>query len=165
MEITASRFASRMLTLAALFAAMLAFTAMAHAEGRAHKGKTGHLKITTPTAVGDTVLEPGDYNVREVRSSDGPMVEFVRVTVDLFAPDGSPSYDEEVVARVQSTEETLSAPPKQTRLELEPQTASASALMIRGEAVEYRFAPSQASGEAGAMAGPTENRDYDAGQK
>jgi len=156
-------------TFAALLVAMLAFVGFAHADSRAHKGKTGHLKITAPTAVGDTVLEPGDYNVREVRSPDGPIVEFVRVTLDLFAPEGSSPYDEEVVARVPSTEETLSARPKQTRLELEPQTTSASALMIRGDAVEYRFAPSQASSEAGAMAGPADRsqhfHDHDTGQK
>lgn len=162
--------AARTLTLTTLFATMLVFMGSAHADGHAHKGKTGHLEITAPTVVGDTVLQPGDYEVKEVRSSDGQMVEFVRVTLDPLTPDGMSPYAEEVVARVMSTEQTLSAPPKHTHLELVPQTATAAALLIHGDIVEYRFLPSQATSESGAMASPTDTaqehfRIQDGGQK
>ncbi len=162
--------AARRPTLSVLFVTMLVFTGIAHADGRAHKGKTGHLKITAPTAVGGTVLQPGDYDVREVRSSDEQMVEFVRVTIDPYPPDGIWSYEEEVVARVKSTEQALSAPPKHTHLELVPQTESAAALFIRGDTFEYRFVPSRATSDAGAMSSPTDDaqqhfRSHEAGEK
>lgn len=138
--------------LAALLMGMVALTGVANAEGHAHKGKTGNLKITAPTKVGGTILQPGDYRVREINSPDGAVVEFVLQTFDVFAPDGTSPYDEEVVARVKTTEQVLSERPKHTELRHASDAESAVALDIRGDAVEYQFEPSQKDGGTGAMA-------------
>jgi hypothetical protein len=137
--------------LAVLLMGMVALAGVAHAEGHAHKGKRGNLKITTPTQVGGTMLQPGDYTAREIDSPDGAVVEFVRVSYDAAAPEGTWPYDEEVVARVPSTEQALSERPKHTRLQAASE-ADVIALQIRGDEVEYLLEQSPADGRAGAMA-------------
>lgn len=132
---------------ASLFALILAFAAFANADamssGHSHKGKKGSLKITAQTEVGGITLQPGDYEVKEVNSASGTVVEFVRQFDDFTVQDsGLPVHNQEVVGLVQVTEQALSAPPKQTQLQLEPKTADAIGLVIRGDDVEYSFAPS-----------------------
>jgi predicted metalloenzyme YecM len=53
---------------------------------------------------------------------------------------GLPPYNQELVGQVKVTEQTLSALPKHTQLQLAPNTADAIALEIRGSDVEYLFA-------------------------
>jgi hypothetical protein len=137
---------------AALFVAMVVLAGVANAEGHAHKAKKGRLKITMPTQAGDALLQPGDYTVREVNSKDGAVVEFVRVTFDTTVQEGVWPYEEEVVARVKSSEQALSAPPKHTQLLLAPEAANAIALEIRGDAVKYLLEQPPDAGKAGAMA-------------
>jgi hypothetical protein len=144
-----SVFTSKKRNFAAMLVVMVALAGAANAEGHAHKGKKGSLKITAPTMAGDALLQPGDYTVRAVNSKDGPMVEFVLHTFDPTVVDsGLSPYGEEVVARVKSSEQALSAPPKQTQLQLEE--ANAVAVKIRGDAVEYLL--EQPEGRPGAMA-------------
>src|ERR1700692_364595 len=136
---------------AAMLMVMVALAGAAHAEGH-HKGKKGSLKITVPTQAGDALLQPGDYTVREVNSNDGPVVEFALQTFDPTVGDsGLSPYGEEVVARVKSSEQALSAPPKQTQLQLD--AANAVAVQIRGDAVEFLLQQPSAEGGAGAMGG------------
>jgi len=144
--------------LAALLLGMVALAGVASAAGHAHKSKTGHLKIATPTEVGGTILQPGDYSVREINSPDGAMVEFVQVNYDPAAPEGIWPYEEEVVARVKTTEQVLSERPKHTQLQLAPEAANAIALEIRGDAVEYLF--EQSPVEPGAMASRAESESH-----
>src|ERR1700693_2588638 len=118
MKLTTCLSSARALTLAVVFASLLAFVGTAHADGHAHKGKKGNLKIKALTVVGGTILQPGDYEVRKVSSPDGTIVEFVRVVYVPASPEAP--YEEQVVARVKSTEQALSAPPKHTRLQLAP---------------------------------------------
>ena len=161
MKLTTCLSSARTLTLAVVFASLLAFVGTAHADGHAHKGKKGNLKIKTLTVVGGTILQPGDYEVRKVSSPDGTMVEFVRVVYVPASLDEVSPYEEQVVARVESTEQALSAAPKHTRLQLAPETMIASALEIRGDKVEYRFAPSQPTSGAGAMASHSDTNQQD----
>lgn len=134
---------------AAMLMVMVALAGAAHAEGH-HKSKKGSLKITAPTQAGDVLLQPGDYTVREVNTNDGPVMEFALQTFDPTLGDGLSPYGEEVVARVKSSEQALSAPPKQTHLQLD--AANVVAVEIRGEAVEYVLQQPSAEGRAGAMA-------------
>src|ERR1700694_525712 len=84
---------------AALFAVILALAGFANADAmsaaHAHKGKKGSLKITTPTEVGGVILQPGDYEVKEVKSPNGPVVEFVHLFETPWAPEGLPVHDQE----------------------------------------------------------------------
>jgi len=141
---------------AALFAVVLALATLANAaampSAHSHKGKKGSMKITAPTEVGGILFPPGDYRVREVDSLGGPAVEFVRQTFDLYAPEGTSSYGEEVVGQVKVTEQALSSAPKHTQLKSAPDSTDAIALEIRGSDVEYLFATPESTATPDAMA-------------
>jgi hypothetical protein len=144
---------------AVLFASVLALAGFANAaamsSGHSHKEKKGTMTITTPVDVGGITLQPGDYEVKEVDSPSGPVVEFVHVFEDFTVMDsGRPLYDREVVGQVKVTEQVLSSLPKHTQLQLAPNTADPIALQIRGNEVEYMFASPQSNGKADAMASP-----------
>jgi hypothetical protein len=134
---------------AIVFAVILALAAFASAaDGHSHKGKKGDLKITVQTEVGGIVLQPGDYQVREIDSASGPVVEFVRLFNNYTAQEGLPVYEQETVGQVKVSEQALSSLPKHTQLQLEPKTADAIGLTIRGDDVAYSFAPGQMTAEA-----------------
>lgn len=144
---------------AALFAVVLALAGFANADGmyssHSHKAKKGYLTITTPTEVGGIVLQPGEYEVKEAKSPSGPVIEFVhQYRVNEYLT------EEDVVARVQFTEQALSSSPKHTQLILASETAKATSLEIRGSAISYEFdqpALSAAPNAApSAMAGATQ---------
>jgi hypothetical protein len=135
---------------AVVFAAILALATIASAADMSgHSHKKGNLKITEQTEVGGIVLQPGDYQVREIDSASGPVVEFVRLFENFTVMDsGLPVHEEEVVGKVKATEQALSSLPKHTQLQLEPKTSDAVGLVIRGDGVAYSFAPGQMSAEA-----------------
>jgi hypothetical protein len=132
---------------AALFAVVLALAGFANAEAtssaHSHKAKDGRLTITAPTEVGGAILQPGDYEVRESNSPSGPVVEFVHHFWNELASELLQADEEEVVARVKFTEQALNSPSKHTHLMLASNTADATGLEIRGNAVGYVFDPSQ----------------------
>lgn len=141
---------------AALFAVMLALTGFANAGGMYsshwHKAKRGNFTITAPTEVGGIILQPGEYEVREAKSPSGPVIEFARQFRNELASELVQADQEEVVARVQYTEQALSSPLKRTQLILASDagsdTAEAARLEIRGSAVGYEFPTSQMAGKA-----------------
>jgi hypothetical protein len=138
---------------AVVFAVILALGTFASAgdmqSGHSHKGKKGDLKITVQTEVGGIVLQPGDYQVREIDSASGPMMEFVRQFENFTVTDsGLPQYEQETAGQVKVSEQALSSLPKHTHLQLEQKTADAIALVIRGDNVAYSFAPGKMSAEA-----------------
>jgi len=129
---------------AALFAVVLALAGFANADSaHSHKAKKGNLKITVATEVGGVTLPPGDYEVREVNTPNGPVVEFAHEFFNELASELVQANQEEVVARVKFTERELSSPPKHTQLLLASNTADAAGLEIRGNAVSYEFDSSQ----------------------
>jgi membrane-associated protease RseP (regulator of RpoE activity) len=136
---------------AALFAVVLALAGFANADGmysaHSHKAKKGHLTITAPIEVGGAILQPGNYEVREANSPSGSVVEFVHQFRNELASELVQADEEEVVARVQYTEQALSSPPKHTRLILASDTAEAASLEIRGSAVGYEFPTPQMAGK------------------
>ena len=73
---------------ATVSALILATASLAQADtitgGHQHKGKKGTLKILTPVQVGGVTLQPGDYEVRDVKSSTGDTVEFTHVWQNDF---------------------------------------------------------------------------------
>ncbi len=145
---------------AALFTVVLALAGFANADGMysrpSHKAKKGNLTITAPTEVGEITLQPGDYQVTEIDSPDGAVVEFVHLFDNFYVGDsGLPVYDQEVVGQVKVTETALSSLPKQTQLILASNSGEAAGLEIRGNAVRYQFDGSQMADESDNGASPT----------
>jgi hypothetical protein len=125
---------------ALLIASVVTFAGFSSAQPK-HESKKGSLSITEPTEVGGVTLQPGDYVVREVKSPQGPVVEFVQKFRNELASELVQADEEEVVARVKFTGQILSAPPKHTQLQLASNTNDASVLEIRGNPVSYVFTP------------------------
>jgi membrane-associated protease RseP (regulator of RpoE activity) len=128
---------------AAMFVFVLALSGVASAapmsSAHSHKAKKGHLAITAPIEVGGTILNPGEYEVREVNSPNGPVVEFVHQFRNELASELVQADEEEIVARVPFTEQALSSPPKHTQLMVAPNTTNVIALKIRGNPVDHVF--------------------------
>ncbi len=126
----------------AIVAIVFALGTLAYAQSdHGMAGKTGHLTLTQETRVGDSILPPGDYEVRHRRSPSGHFVEFTRVTEvpTALAQTVSP-YDWEVVADVPCTMKPLSETVSRTALEVS-KGAAAMDLRIRGEKVMHVFEP------------------------
>ncbi len=136
---------------AALFAVVLALAGFANADGmyltHSNKAKKGHLTIAAPTVVDGVILQAGNYEVREVNSQSGPVVEFARQFRNELASELVQADEEEVVARVNFTERALNALSKRTHLIPASGTAEAASLEIRGSAVGYEFSTSQTAGK------------------
>jgi len=133
---------------AVTLAMMVALAGFANAQSTSsHSHKKGMLEITHATEVGGTVLQPGEYTVRETRSTDGPVVEFLRVVHNEQASELVQADEEELVARVTFTPHVLSAPSKQTELQIVSNADDATRLEIRGNPVAYSFTPSPLNAE------------------
>ncbi len=121
-----------------VLATILALTAFASAE----KQKTVSLTLTTPTGISGAILQPGNYEVREISTPSGPALRFTRLFRNELASELVQADQGEVVAEVPVTEQPLQAPPRRTAL-LGPSTATA--LEVRGLAIAYHFEPSPAA--------------------
>jgi hypothetical protein len=137
---------------AAVFTSVLLFGGFANAgtmpSAHSRRAKTGHLTITSPTEVAGTTLQPGEYDVRQSNSTNGPVIEFVHKFRNELASELVQADEEEVAARVQFTEQPLRSPLKHTQLVLASNADAASGLQIRGNIVSYEFAPSQMAGKS-----------------
>lgn len=123
---------------AVTLAMVMALAGFANAQTTpSHSHKKGMLKITAPTEVGGTVLQAGNYTVRETKSPDGPVVEFIRVVHNEQASELVQADEEELVARVKFTPQVLSAAPKHTQVA--SNTNDATSLEIRGNPIAYTF--------------------------
>jgi len=139
------------LRIAFLFAMILVLAGFANADAipttQSHKGK-GYLTITSQIEVEGVTLHPGDYEVKEVDTPTGSVVEFTRED-NQFAAYGWKSWTTTVVVRAHFTVQAMSRPAKHTKLILGSDTADATGLEIRGDIVSYWFGPSQAVDEVG----------------
>jgi hypothetical protein len=138
---------------AAMFAVVLAFAGVANAHAmslaHAHKAKKGHLTIMASTEVGGTILQAGEYEVREAKSSSGPVIEFVHQFRNESASELVQADQEEVVAQMQFTKQELNSPSKQTQLMLASwYSTEAIGVEIRGNAVGYVFAAPQLAAQS-----------------
>ena len=131
----------------AVLASLVALAGLSNAQSmpstHSHKTRTGNLIIAAPTEVGGAILQPGDYEVREAKSPDGPVVEFVHHFRNELASELVQADEEEVVARVKFTGYVLSAAPEQTQLQFASDNNNATRLEIRGNAVDYVFTQAQ----------------------
>jgi hypothetical protein len=131
-----------LLPVAALAGIVLTMTGLAHGEclsQKTMKHKNGTLKIKMATAVGGITLEPGEYEVKQVKSTSGPIVRFTRVTYNPYAQEGLSPYDWETVAEIKVTLQALCSKAARTELLLASNTGTPIGLEIPGSGFEYLF--------------------------
>jgi hypothetical protein len=128
---------ARAARLSAVLVMVIAFGAMAHAA-KAHMAK-GELALMQTTEVAGVTLPPGNYMVREVKTAEGPMVEFVRTVHNEQASELVQADEEEVVAKVKASPRALERASEDTKLQVASGQGSAKALEIRGANVEFVF--------------------------
>ena len=105
------------------------------------KAKKGTLNITVATEIGGVTLEPGEYEVKQVNSKNGPILRFAHYTFDPDAlGESSSEYVWEVVAEVRVTVQPLDSAAERTRLVVDSNRHKAIGLKIRGNSVDYLFA-------------------------
>jgi len=128
-----------------LFAATMVFAVAANAES----GNTQHrgsLNIKAETVVQGTTLPPGEYEVRQIHTGQGDVVEFVRKYWNEAASEMVQAEEDQVISRVPVTEQPLNERPAHTKLELSADGKAVTALQIRHVPVDYIF--EQASTQA-----------------
>ena len=103
------------------------------------KANKGSLKISASTEINGVVLEPGEYEVKQVNSAAGPVVRFTRYTYNLYAPEGLPSQQWDFVAEVAVTTKPLAAKAGRTELLLASNGNKPIGLQIRGNNLDYFF--------------------------
>lgn len=112
--------------------------ATSHAE-KPQKAKAGMLNITFTTEVGGVTLEPGEYEVKQVKSATGPVVRFTRYHYNPYAQEGLPVHEWDEVAKVKVTMRSLASKAASTQLLLASDTSRPIGLEIRGNSFEYLF--------------------------
>lgn len=138
--------ANRMPFLVALAAIVLALAGFAQAgtisverPQKAEKARKGTLNITETTEVGGVTLEPGEYEVKQVTSKDGPVVRFTKYTYNPYAQEGLSVHQWDVVAKVKVTLRSMDTKAEQTQI-LADSNGNPIGLKIRGNSFDYLFA-------------------------
>lgn len=137
---------NRMRLATAVAGMVLAFAGFAHAGAvgtarseKPQKAKAGMLNITFATEVGGVTLEPGEYEVKQVNSADGPVIRITRYTYNPYAQEGLPVHEWDEVAKVKVTMRSLASKAVSTQLLLASDTSRPIGLEIRGNSFEYLF--------------------------
>jgi hypothetical protein len=138
--------ANHMAVITALSGIILALASFAHAGAvgasasqKKEKAKKGFLNIKVATDAGGVTLEPGEYGVKQVNSSSGPIVRFTRYTYNPYAQEGLPVHDWETVAEVKVTMQPLASKAIRTHLLLASNGDKPIGLEIRGNSFDYLF--------------------------
>jgi hypothetical protein len=115
---------------------VLAVAGFAHAGAKdpqrsqkAEKPKKGTLNLTAATNVGGLRLEPGEYEVQQVNSVNGPVVRFTRYTYNPYAQEGLSAHQWETLGEAKVT----------TKLLLASNGDIAIGLEISGNSADYLF--------------------------
>jgi hypothetical protein len=126
----------------ALAVIVFAFGVLSYAQctsQQVQKPKKGKLNITAPTQVAGVTLEPGNYEVKEVKSSSGLTLRFTRVVFNPYVLDGESPYDWQTVAEVKVTTQALCSDAPRTELMIASDNHRPIGLEIRGNSLEYLF--------------------------
>ena len=113
--------------------------AAAAVSNTAPKAKKGFLKISATADVGGVTLEPGEYEVKQVKSAAGPVVRFTRYIFNPYAQEGLPVHEWETVGEVRVTMQPLASRATHTELRFASDGSKAIALQIRGNSFDYLF--------------------------
>jgi hypothetical protein len=154
-----------------IFAIVVAVGTIAYAQTDPVKvGKTGDIILAQETSVGDTVLPPGDYEVRHRKSGGGHFVEFGHYVGNWPPLEWESGAYWEVAAKVPCLMQPLDAEVRQTRVGISGgPVAQMKTLALRGENVLHLLAsasspqhhPAQAA-EGAAMHTATHGHSHDA---
>ena len=138
---------NRMPLFTALAGIVLALASLAHAGAvgtarpeKAQKAKKGTLNITAATDVGGITLEPGEYEVKQVNSKNGPVVKFTLYTYNPYAQEGLPVHQWDVVGEVRVTMQSLDTKAVRTQFLADSNSGKPIGLEIRGNSFDYLFA-------------------------
>jgi hypothetical protein len=110
-----------------------------HQSSNAEQSKKGTLSVTVTTEVSGLTLEPGEYEVKQVKSANGPVIRFTRYTYNAYAQEGVSGHQWDVVGNVKVTVQPQDFRALRTQLLTKPNSAKATGLQIRGSSVQYLF--------------------------
>jgi hypothetical protein len=137
---------NRMQLVTALAAIVLGVAELAHAgavgtqrQQAAQKAKKGTLVITVAAEVGGVTLEPGEYEVKQVNSTAGPVVRFTKYTYNPYAQEGLSVHQWDVVAEVRVTMQSLDSKAERTQWLADSDSGKPIGLRIRGNSFDYLF--------------------------
>ncbi len=105
---------------------------------REYYGKNAIVTVKAAMTLAGATLNPGEYDVRYVDSTQGHHVKFSKTVENDFAPEGMSVYETKVVAEVSCTMEQLNSVVAHTEL-LPGGRNTVARLEIRGEKVVHLF--------------------------
>jgi len=131
---------------AALTCTFLGFAGFADAKAaaiqqsyNAEKPKKGMLNITVTTEESGLMLEPGEYEVRQVKSANGPVIRFTRYTYNSYAQEGVSVHQWDVVGDVRVAVQSQDFKALRTQLLTGSHSDKLVGLQIRGNSFQYLF--------------------------
>ena len=130
---------------AALAYTFLGFAGFAHAKTVAMQQSynaqqpKGTLNITVATEVSGLMLEPGEYEVKQVKSANGPVIRFTRYTYNPYAQEGVSVHQWDVVGEVTVAVQSQDFKALRTQLLSGSNGDKLVGLQIRGNSFQYLF--------------------------
>jgi hypothetical protein len=127
---------NRTRVVAALACTFLVFAGFAHAK---EQPKKGTLKITVATEVSGLMLEPGEYELKQVKSANGPVIRFTHYTYNPYAQEGVSTHQWDVVGEIRVAVQSQDSKAVRTQLLTESNSNKLVGLQIRGNSFQYLF--------------------------
>ena len=131
---------------AALACTVLGFAGFAPAKAaatpqsyNAEQPKKGTLNITVATELSGLILEPGQYEVKQVKSANGPVIRFTRYTYNPYAQEGVSAHQWDLVGEVRVAVQSQDSKAVRTQLSTESNSDKLVGLQIRGSSFQYLF--------------------------
>jgi len=131
---------------AALACTVLGCAGFAHANAaatqqsyNAEQPRKGTLNITVATEVSGLMLEPGKYEVKQVKSANGPVIRFTRYTYNPYVQEGVSAHQWDLVGEVRVAVQSQDSKAVRTQLLTESNSNKLVGLQIRGNSFQYLF--------------------------
>jgi hypothetical protein len=138
--------ANRMAFLAALAGIVFALAGFAHAGAiikeqpqKVEKAKKGTLMITATTHLGGITLEPGEYEVKQKDTKNGPVVRFILYTYNPYAQEGQSVHQWDVIGEARVNMQSRDSKATRTQLLSDFNGDQPIGLQIRGNSFDYVF--------------------------
>ena len=110
-----------------------------HQSSNAEQSKKGTLSVTVTTEVSGLTLEPGEYEVKQVKSANGPVIRFTRYTYSPYAQEGVSVQQWDVVGEVRVAVQPQDFKALRTQLLTGSNSDRLVGLQIRGNSFQYLF--------------------------
>ena len=136
----------RTCVVAAVACTFLGFAGLAHAKAdamqqtyNAKEPKKGTLSIAVTTEVSGLMLEPGEYELKQVKSANGPVIRFTHYTYNPYAQEGVSTHQWDVVGEIRVAVQSQDSKAVRTQLLTESNSNKLVGLQIRGNSFQYLF--------------------------